>query len=520
MKSKIDLNLLDRAIMAVDPIRGARRLRARAVLALAGAYTGARKDRRQTSQWTTTGGSADDETLWDLPTLRERSADLCRNAPLALGAINTKVTCVVGTGLKLQSRVDYLTLGISQEDAEAFQIQAEREFDLWADSVECDATRTQDFYGQQELAFRSTLERGDVFCLLPYIERPGSPYGLKLNLIEADQVTNKDNARDTEALAGGVQLDEHGAPVAYHFLKSHPGGLTRKAKEWTVVQAFGERTGRRNVIHLFSRRRPGQHRGVPDLAPVIETLKQLDRYTEAEIMAAVMSGMFTVFVKTEGGQGLSPMSPTSETGGSTSDTDFKMASGAILGLAPTESVEFANPSRPNTAFDPFVMSVLRQVGVALELPFEVLIKHFTASYSASRAALLEAWRFFKGRRAWLARNFCQPIYEAVIDEAVARGRLIAPGYFEDELIRKAWLGSVWAGDAPGHIQPLQEANAMQVRIQAGVTTLSHESMEYNGGDFDVNYPQIVKERKMMAEVAKLSAPTDPTQPEPIDPADQ
>ena len=73
-----------------------------------------------------------------------------------------------------------------------------------------------------------------------------------------------------------------------------------------MVPAYGAQTGRRNAIHLFERRRPGQSRGVPYLAPVIETLKQLDRYTEAEIAAAVVAGLFAVFVKSEG-DGLSPL---------------------------------------------------------------------------------------------------------------------------------------------------------------------------------------------------------------------
>ena len=78
-------------------------------------------------------------------------------------------------------------------------------------------------------------------------------------------------------------------------------------------------------------------------------------------------------------------------------------------------------NRPNTAFDGFVLAVLRQVAVGLELPFEVLIKHFTSSYSAARAALLDAWKFYKGRRAWLVWTFCQPVYEMVVSELVAAG---------------------------------------------------------------------------------------------------
>jgi capsid protein len=65
---------------------------------------------------------------------------------------------------------------------------------------------------------------------------------------------------------------------------------------------------------------------------------------------------------------------------------------------------FVNPARPNPEFDAFVMSILRQIGVGLEIPYEILIKHFTASYSASRAALETAWQFFRRRRTWLARR--------------------------------------------------------------------------------------------------------------------
>ncbi len=93
------------------------------------------------------------------------------------------------------------------------------------------------------------------------------------------------------------------------------------------------------------------------------------------------------------------------------------------------------------------MALCRQVRVALELPYEILIKHFTASYSASRAALETAWQFFRRRRTWVARRFCQPVYEWVITEAVARGRLVAPGFLEDPLIRRAWLGAYWNGPA-------------------------------------------------------------------------
>ena len=168
-------------------------------------------------------------------------------------------------------------------------------------------------------------------------------------------------------------------------------------------------------------------------------------------------------------------------------------------LAPGESIECVDPNRPNIAFDPFVKAVLQQVGVALELPFEVLIKHFTASYSASRAALLEAWRFFKARRKWMAANFCDPIYETWMAEAVASGRIVAPGFFADAAIRAAYLGADWIGSSPGHIQPLQEAEAEQTWIDMGVKTIAEVTSEATGGDWQQNHQQRVREVTMRRE---------------------
>lgn len=503
-KVSIDGNAIDRAIEYVAPVWAQRRMAARLRMAMAGGYSGASKTRRSLSAWITGSNDADSDILLDLPALRDRSRDLIRNSPLACGSVGTIVTNVVGQGLKLQSRIDRETLRMTDERAALWEAETEREWQLWADSHECDVTRAMTFADIQELVFRQTLENGDVFTLLPRFIRGGSPYQLRLQVVEADRVCNKDNTPDSDLLAGGVKKDQYGAPVEYHILKQHPGNklyASKKTYEWDTVQAFGVNSGLRNVIHLYKIQRPGQTRGVPLLAPVIEPLKQLERYTEAELMAAVVSGMFTVFVKTETGDGaFGTFTPSSETGGTASDEDYKLGNGAIVGLAPNEDVSTANPGRPNQAFDPFVKSILQQIGVALEIPYEVLIHYFSASYSASRAALLEAWRFFRNRRAWLARNFCQLVYENWLTEAVAIGRVQAPGFFRDYRVRQAYLGSIWIGDAPGQIDPLKEVNAADKRLDLGLTTLDEETVLITGGDFDRNYPRIKKERQMLKQI--------------------
>ncbi len=521
-RKRIDLpepTILDKAIGWVSPETGVRRLKARAVMALYGGYNAARKDRRQTKYWQTSEGSANAVTLPDLPTLRDRSRDLIRNAPIAAGAVNTVVTNVVGTGLMVQSRIDrdVLTgvLGQTEEDLDAFERAAEREFRLWAESQNCDSSRTQNFAGLQDLVLRSTLESGDVFVLKTFIERPGSPLATTLQVIEADRICNPDGKTDTPYLSGGVEIDTYGAPIAYHVLKAHPGDvIDKRSRESLRVVAYG-RDNTRQMLHLFTRLRPGLVRGVPYMAPVIESLKQLDKYTEAEIMAAVISAMFTVFVKSEDPDGLSSMNeaPAGVTKGR-DDDEFRLGSGAILDLMPYESIEIADPKRPNQAFDPFMQAILRQVGVALEIPFEILIKHFTASYSAAQAALVEAWKFFRARRQWLACMFCQPVYEAVITEAVARGRLKAPSFFADPLIRAAYLGSDWIGPPRGQIDQLKETNAARERVNMGISTLAEETAALTGGDWEKKHKQRAKERRRRVEDGLEGAMDQPAPPDP------
>jgi lambda family phage portal protein len=498
-------NIVDRVIEYFAPVRAHQRFRARWMLSIVGSYTGASTSKRSLSAWKPHQVDADSAILPDLPTLRDRSRDLIRNAPLATGAVNTATTNVIGTGLKLQSRLDRDVLKFSDQEADAWEKKTEREFCLWAESQECDACRILNFASIQELVFRQTLENGDVFILLPKIKRLPLPYDMRLQIIEADRICNRDNVRDTNLLAAGVQKTIEGIPVAYHIRQSHPGNLlnAQTGGTWDVIPAFGEKTGLRNVIHLYRMLRPGQSRGLPYLSPVIDSLKQLDRYTEAEIMAAVVAGMYTVFIKTEGGGQF----PTSMVGDvnvdaatKASDEDIKMGSGAIVGLKTGESIDTANPGRPNTSFDPFVKAILQQVGVALEIPFEILIGHFSSSYSASRAALLEAWRFFRGRRKWLADNFCQLVYVTWLYEAIATGRIAAPGYFSDPIMQKAYAGALWIGDAPSQIDSVKEVDAAEKRLKIGLSTLDEETTNLTGGDFETNYPRIKKEREMMKEI--------------------
>ncbi|RWC47964.1 MAG: phage portal protein [Mesorhizobium sp.] len=497
------LNLLDRIVGYLNPGAGLSRIRDRTMLASAtspGGYKGGKLDRRATKNWRPTGTSADADLLPELDDLRARSRDLARNLPVATGAIATNKTHVVGDGLVLSAQCARKLLGLTPEQATAFNRAAEWEFEIWSKTA--DFTRVQHFAELQSLMLGGALESGDIFALRRYRLDPGDTYGTKVQVIESDRVCNPFRMSDTETLIAGVEHSKDGVPIAVHVADRHPGDPLRKPTSWRRVP-MRYNDGRAIVIQLFDRLRPDQTRGIPYLAPVVEALKSLGDYTDAEVRAAVVSAMFTVFVKNSPDSESNPL-PTTDASGTSGKEEIELGSGAVIDLAEGEDVTFANPMRPNPQFDAFVTAFLRQIGVALELPFELLIKHFTASYSASRAALEMAYHSFRRRRTWLVRNFCQVVYEWVMEEAIILGRIEAPGFFDDPLKRAAWLNATWTGPVRISLDPLKDANADEVDRKNGFKTSQQIMTERTGGDFEDKTEQLAAEN-----VARKSAGINP-----------
>lgn len=467
---------------------------------------GASRSKKSLIGWRADGGSHKEDIEDNLTILRQRSRDLFMGVPLATGAVKTCRTNVVGGGLLLKSQIDYEAIGISAKEARSLEQKIEREFKLWADSTSCDIERFDNFYELQQLAFLNWLISGDVIVLLPTTKRVAMPYDLRIQLIEADRIsTPKDKSQDKNII-DGVESNKSGETIAYYICNRHPNSkdLTEK-EEWVRVEAYGENTGRKNVLHLMNRERIGQRRGVPLLAPVIESLKQLGRYTEAELVAAVVSGLLTVFIEKESYSSEPPFGqivPEEEQVDRYTENSIELGPGAIIDLNDGEKANIVNPGRPNAAFDGFVTAICRQIGAALEIPYELLLKNFNASYSASRAALLEAWKSFRMYREWLAADFCQPIYEEWLTEAVAKGRIEAPGFFGDPLTKKAYCGAEWNGPAQGLLNPTQEVAAAQKRVENGFSTRSKEAKEMNGTDYYKNISQLKQEEELIQEIRK------------------
>lgn len=514
--------LLDRLITRISPRWALDRDQFRAALARSGGYVGGAYSQRF-ANWTPGVRDADGDITYDLREMRGRSRDLARNAPIARGAVGTMVTYVIGTGLSVQSRIDADLLGLSDDEASAKQREFERYFNNWAGSQFADANQRQNFYEMQDLAERSELESGDVFALLVKSKAPNWPYQLAVQMVEADRICNKDRAVDTDAMTQGI-VKRNGIPYSVMIADRHPGrviGLNQV--KWQEVPFYSP-NGRRNVLHLMHMERPEQTRGVPWLAAVIGKLKQLDRYSDAEVDAAVNAAANAVFA-TMDPEAFSDLFDADGQAAYIDNAkcwDGTIESGRVISMLPGESITSPTPGRPNPAFEGAFLAFNNEVAMGLGMPRDVLLKAFNASYSASRAALMDAWRTYKVRRFRRAGRFCQPVYEEVIADGVAMGHITAPGFLVDPMIRSAWLGSFWSGDGPGALDPTKEATAAKLRIEMGQTTLPEEILAYDGGDWETKHrtsARVHDERVEAGLEAPIAAPAAAMPPAPMDMAD-
>lgn len=546
------LSVLDRLAMRVAPkraaVRIASRMRATQVLTFMDSFAtqgttqrsetrwrGASQTLRSMAGWVTTLGSGRSDTSRpERERLQARSYDAHRNHLIARAAIGRMKANVVGTGLTMHPAVDGEALGISEEEADDLNLQIGSEWELYYDNPrEVDYEGMLDGYGLQQLGLITSLLGGDCFALTPFEEREGCIYGLKIQLIDPARVSNNMDQPNSALLQDGVELAISGQPIAVHIRDRHPGDawLGRGVTRWMREMVFAP-SGARRVFQIWADKdRIGTTRGVPWLAPILEPLQTLEQYTRAELIAAVISAMFTVFIKKENTPPLDDRgNPLPLVEGMTSPTkgiapDLQLGNGAILDLNPGEDAQFANPARPNSNFDEFFRAIVRQIGAALDLPADELMLFYNSSYSAARAAMLQAWRMYSMRRYGLVQQFCSPHYGLWFDEMVARGRLQVTDY-ADPKRRAAYQRALWIGPARGAMDETQEASAAAKRIETGLSNETIETALSAGENWRTVYAQRLREIKrrrvdgtLLGPQPGQAAPPMQTDPQPPKPAE-
>ncbi len=511
------------------------------------AYDAAGYSSEYTAGWMPNLGSPDNELNMYRDRIVSRARDLVRNDGWANAAITRTLDNVVGPEFRPLSKPDYYALqqvtgikGFDHNWAEEFGRAVDAYWRLWSNDVNryCDVERCLTVSQMIYLAFRHKIIDGDSLAYLKWCpEKVGygkAFFATAVQLIDPDRLSNPNYQFDMRNLRGGVEIDEDGAPIAYHIRKAHQGDWFNadKSVEWERVDKETD-WGRPIIIHDFDHDRASQHRGGNGiLTSVLERLKMLIKYDGTELDAAIVNAIFGAYIQSPFDQGL-----VEEAMGGFGDdvqeglmayqdfrTEYHKNSRIRLGgvrmpiLAPGESINTVSAQRPNSNFAQFESAVLRNVAAGTGMSAQQISQNWAeVNYSSYRAAMLEAWKTFNRRRSFFSTGFCQPLFTAWLEEVFDVGNLPLPKGAPDFVQYRSLYGRCkWMGPGRGYVDDVKEKQGAILGMDAGLTTLEKEAAQLDGADYREILDQRANEVRMFRErdlpLPKWTGEGDPESP--------
>jgi lambda family phage portal protein len=419
-------------------------------------------------------------------TISDRSQDVVANDPHASSTIDSMAVNITGTGLIPQANPYAKALGWTEEQSKEFQDQAELAFELW--SHDADVRGRLEFWQIQYLSVYSMLMRGEFFRQPVMTDRPHKPFSFALQSIDAARVFSPSDKSNDKRIRDGILFDKTGAPLSY-FVAETDSLYTRTSLASgsfaNVPATIGHRPG---MLHGFIQKEDEQVRGIPVLSPAMKFIRDLSDYLEFELIGAIVASSFPVFIETSDPVG------TAEGFGrrieNSEDRYQEFQPGQVVYGNYNEKPHVLKSDRPGNSFDSFVERIIRAIGAAVGMPYEVIAKDFSkTNYSSARAALLEAWRVFSFYQKWLVQSLCQPCWDMVLEEAWLRGMITLPKGSPDwYTARHLYTRALWIPPRKGSVDPVKEITAAILAKDNNIMTLAQLASE-NGGDWETTLEQ-------------------------------
>ena len=458
-----------------------------------------------------------------------RVRDLVRNDGWASGAVTSLLDSAIGPDLRLVAKPDWQQLRLFDK---AFDATWAKEFGLAAQAIWrrwaldpgkwCDLSRQMTAPELFYVAFRHLLVDGEALAALPWRpDRLGygqAQFATVLQGIDPDRLSNPQQIFDLRFMRGGVQIDQDGAPVAYHIRRAHQGDWFNAPEQWIWDRIPSESFGRPNIVHCFEADRFAQHRAAGGIfTPIVSRMKMLAQYDKVELQAAVINAIFAAFIESpydpndveaalHGDEGVSERNRElrayqDERLAFHRDRRLKLNDAVIPKLFPGEKLATINAARPSSNFEAFEGAVLRNFAAATGASYEQVSKDWSKSnYSSARGALLEAWKTTGRRRNHFTRCFCSPVYGAVLEEAMENNELPLPANAPEFVAaRGAYMMCNWMGPGRGWVDPVKEAQAAVLRMDGGITTLRHECAEQG-----LDVEEVIEERAQIIAMWKAT----------------
>lgn len=431
------------------------------------------------------------------PRLVSRARYLHITSTISRAVHRCLVRGVIGSGLRYEPR-------LSSAYFEHYDLIApilKRDFDMYSTAHLFDKNGRMTFTQLCKLVFETMILSGEAWLFRSgdcewvirepdYIRTPDS-YG------EDAKIVTLDNGN---IINDGIEIGTDGTPIAVWYCVD-PYAKTGE-REYTRIPYFDD-NGVPLVIHVFHTDRPGQVRGLPLTAPVIQNLWSTLAFCDSELQMAILQCNQSLIITTQSNASLNPFTgisprdldaplipPTPPSGDDKKPSDDfsilpPMAStifdglinkvnfvspGQTRHLREGEDIKFLSPTAPSSTLTQFIDLQMRMIGAALGIPEQVLSGKFDANFSAVKGATSAFNHTVKEYRSDFIESFCKPFFEV---------------FAYNEIIHHNWQGangvlgaaqllaleSVWLpNDSPLVLDPNKEMDFYIKAVDAGLIT--------------------------------------------------
>lgn len=452
-------------------------------------YAGA-SNSRLFYDWAVSILSPDSEAFSSLTIMRARARQLERDNPFIAGFLDELANNVVGPhGITLQARVT----NSNGDPVKKTNWSIEAAWKEWSFPENASIDGIDSWTDIQRLHVRAIARDGESLIRRRAAD---NDFGFALQLIDPDlldETLNRPAKDGQNEIRMGIERNADGKPLFYHLWKRHPSDLMFAG----VGKEDHVRVPADEIIHDFVRTRPGQTRGVTWFAPILTTVKMLDGYTEAELIAArLQASQMGVITTTEEGavaQYLAERARKANGGETTEPAPMEAAPGMMPRLMPGETMEMFNPTHPAMAFEPFTKTILRAIGRGLGIAYHTLTGDLReANYSSLRAGLLPERDHWRALQVWLAGRCHRRVFKWWVPAALASGQLQVDRRVPGELFAHVWKGRGWKW-----VDPLKDLQAAEIELRLGLS-----SRQRLHGEAGTNYEDTIDELKFEQEYAE------------------
>jgi lambda family phage portal protein len=450
--------------------------------------------------------------------LRRAARNAFHDSSIARGIGERFTNLVVDTGLTLSFTPDDTILNVNLDKKQDEIREWNRRFHIWANSKNVTLNRSMSLYQLQRFIVFSQQRDNDYFVRVHYNLDDSDQ--VELEVIDPDSIYGSYNPNEkynpNRQIKDGIEYDQNGREIAY-YVNVVRNGESKRVR----IEAFDPNTGLPYMIHGFKAEYANQKRGLPFITNIINDCENFKTFTISQIKTAIIQSVIAMYVKpSQSNDAGSPLEAALQgqlrSGLSSDDIDalvednysddlvyeampeVNMIPGGVglFSLKAGEDLKAFEPKVPSQDFDRFSDSFIAQLSCAVSMPPEILMQKFGENYSASRAAIVMAFRMGLIYAQELFTDFLNPLKEIWTTIEIAKGRISMPG-FSDRVLKQAWLNCDWIGPPMIDIDPEKSSRAAGNYIKLGATTYDRVAKDKNGSSFASNAKQLNREVELL-----------------------